>query len=108
MLGSFLSLDQQNVVKPQFFHTINGTFVLELLTKFLKISKTYISEQSFAGMYACSQNGKIFTVVGCLYTFPVDRKIPQEIFEDSLCVYGIAFEQFSQEGGVETFIENKA
>ena len=91
MLGSFFSLDQQKVFKPQFFHSINGTFVLELLTKFLKVRKTYIPEQGFAGVDACSQNGKIFIVVGCLYTFPVNRKIPQEIFEDSLCVYSIAF-----------------
>ena len=92
MLGFFLSLNQQNVIKPQFFHTINGTFVLELLTKFLKVRKTYISEQSFASMNACSQNGKIFCVIGCFNTFPIHRNIPQEIFEDSLCVYSIAFE----------------
>ena len=44
VLGSFLTLDQEDKFQPQLFCSINGTFILELLTEFLKISKTYISE----------------------------------------------------------------
>ena len=107
MLRFFLSLDQQNVVKAQFFDTINGTFVLELLTLLLKIGETYIAEEGFAGMHAGSQNGKVLVAISRFYPFPVYRQVAQEIFENGLCVYGIAFEKFGQERGIETFVENE-
>src|ERR1700761_8142284 len=107
MLRSFFSLYQQNVIEPQFLYCINGTFVLELLTQLLKISKTYITEQGFTSMNTCSQNGKVFILVSRLHTFPVHRQIAQKIFKYCFCVHGITFEKLRQETGIQTFIENK-
>jgi len=92
MLCSFFALYQENIVNPQLFRSINGTFVLELLAEFLKIGKTNVAEQGFAGMNCGSQTGKIFTIVGAFDALPVNWKVFQEIFKNCFCVYGIAFE----------------
>ena len=75
MLSSFFSLDQKDIIHPKLFRTINGTFVLELLTLLLKISKSDITEECFAGMNAGSQYGKILTVIGSFDPLPIDRQV---------------------------------
>jgi hypothetical protein len=107
VLSPFFPLNEKDIVHPQFFRTINGTFVLELLTKLLKIGKTDIAEQGFAGVDACSQDGKIPIVVSRFYTVPVYRKIFEEIFKDGFCVFGIALEEFFEERGVKVFVEDE-
>ena len=92
MLSSFFTLYQENVFNPQLFRSINGTFVLELLAEFLKIGKSNIAEEGFAGVNCRSQSGKIFTIVGGLDALPVYRQVFNEIFKNGFCVYGIAFE----------------
>src|ERR1700744_125358 len=107
MLCFFFSLNKKNIIHPDFFHTINGTFILELLTKLLKVSKSYITEQSFASMDAGSQSGKVFCVVGCFYASPVYRQVLEKIFEDRFRVFSISLEQFLKESGIEVFIKNE-
>ena len=92
MLCFFFTLNKKNVIHPDFFHSINGTFILELLTELLKICKSHITEQCFAGMDTRSQCGKVLAIIGIFYARPIYRQIFQEIFEDSFCVYSIAFE----------------
>jgi len=92
MLSSFFALYEENVVNPQFFRSINGTFVLELLAEFLKIGKTDVAEQGFAGMDCGSQSWKIFAIVGVFYALPVNWKVFKKIFKNGFRVYGIAFE----------------
>jgi hypothetical protein len=92
MLCPFFALYEENIFNPQLFRSINGTFVLELLTEFLKIGKANVAEEGFAGVNCCSQSGKIFTIVGGLDALPVYGQVFQKIFKNGLCVYGIAFE----------------
>src|ERR1700733_6541209 len=94
-------------LQGQLLHIINGTFILELLAQLLEIREADITEQCFAGVDAGSQNGKILILVSHIDTVPVYRQVSQEIFENGLCIAGIALEQFREEFRIEAFIENK-
>ena len=97
VLSLFFSLDKKDIVHSQFFRTINGTFVLELLTLLLKIRKTDIAEESLASVDACSQDGKIPVMVSRFYPLPVSRKILEKIFKDGFCVFCITLEELFKE-----------
>jgi hypothetical protein len=78
-----------------------------LLTELLKICKTDVAEQCFAGVDACSQDGKIPIMVSGFYPFPVYRNIFEEIFKDGFCVFSIALEELFEKGGVQVFVEDE-
>src|ERR1700678_2261104 len=40
-------------------------------------------------------------------SFPVFRKILEEIFKDGFCVFSITLEEFFKEGGVKVFVEDE-
>jgi hypothetical protein len=46
-------------------------------------------------------------MISGFHSFPVFRKIFEEIFKDGFCVFSIALEEFFEEGGVKVFVKDE-